>query len=110
VAACGPERSEIDGHRRTHRRVFGLEVLSGREVAHVRNDGRRESLDPRVERPHVAVVEPAAGGDAIFGLGELPLQFEEVRVGLQGGVVLGDVVKKMQNLRNIKNIKKSETI
>ena len=38
---------------------------------------------------HIAIEEPPGGGDAVFGVGELLLQGEEVCVGLQRGIRLG---------------------
>ena len=51
---------------------------------------RRERLDRRVQQPDLVVVVLPRVGDLRLGAGQLLLQRQEVRVGLQVRVVLGD--------------------
>ena len=85
-------RREVDlGHAGiAPQRLVHLEELLEREVAEPRDDHRRERLHPAVVVPDVAVVEAARGLEPVLGVGQLRLQREEVLVGLQVRVVLGD--------------------
>src|SRR6266536_333143 len=78
--ADGAERDLRD---RPHGLVLDLEVAGLLELEAVRDDVRRERLDPGVVVAHVGVVEPAAGRDPVLGVGQLALQVEEVLVRLQ---------------------------
>ena len=57
-------------------------------MEHAGDDVRRHRFDLGVVDPDVRVVEATAGGDPVLGLGELPLQLEEVLVALQIGIGL----------------------
>ena len=68
----------------------GLEVLGLADAEDVGDDVRRHRLDLRVEVPHGGVVVAAGRRDAVLGGGQLLLEGEEVLVGLEVGVGLGD--------------------
>ena len=53
------------------RRVLGLEVLAPLEAEHAGDHVGREASDLGVELADVGVVEPAARGDAVLGVGQL---------------------------------------
>ena len=76
-----------------------LEVLGLLQVHHRRHDRGRELLRLRVEVAHVRVVETAACGDAILGVGQLLLEVEEARVGAQRRVVFGNSKKPRKRAR-----------
>src|SRR5512134_2106366 len=70
--------------------VLELEELALAEVAHPRDDLRRQGLDLRVESLDLGVVETARRLDPVLGRGQLALELEEVLVRLQVGVRLGE--------------------
>src|SRR5436190_19537177 len=81
---------EVDLDRRADGLVLDLEVLRLLEVERRRDDRGGESLDARVERADIRVVEAPTRGDAVLSLRELLLQGEELLVGLELRVGLGD--------------------
>ena len=82
-----PSKSTCTGARDI---VLDVEELARRVVERLGQDARRERLDRRVQEPDLVVVVLPRVGDLRLGAGELLLQRQEVRVGLQVGVVLGD--------------------
>ena len=85
-------KSEFDFGRVDHRVVplRRLEIVAGRESEFAGEHGAGELANPHVVDFHAVVVALAGDLDAVFGSGELVLQAEEVLVGLQFGIVLGD--------------------
>src|SRR5439155_19560436 len=81
--------SEANRHR-TPGGLFDVEELPGPELPEGRNDPRREALDERVQRLHLVVVELTGERDLGFRSRELLLEGQEVLVGLQLRIVLGD--------------------
>lgn len=61
--------------------AIGPEAFGLPQVHHRRRDRRRELLRFRAKVAHVRVVEAAACGDVILGVGRLLLGIEKVRVG-----------------------------
>ena len=64
-------------------RVVDLEVGRLLELEQVGDDVGRHRLDFGVVDPHIRVVVAPTVRDPVFGLGQLPLQLQEVRVALQ---------------------------
>ena len=84
-------RSELHARRLGDRGgVVDLEELALREAEAAHEQRVREDLDLGVELAHAAVVEAARGLDLVFGVDQLGLQLQEVLVGLQLRVRLGD--------------------
>src|SRR5262249_7229773 len=70
--------------------AHGLEVRPRLEAAHAGDYVGRERLHRGVERLDRAVVELPRVGDLVLGVGQFALQPEEVLVGLEVGVRLGE--------------------
>src|SRR3954468_6092609 len=70
--------------------LLDLEVLALADAEGVGEDVARERLGLRVQAEHRVVVELPGVGDAALRSGQLLLQVEEVGVGLEVGIRLGD--------------------
>src|SRR5438067_1654716 len=87
----------VEGHM--HRIAGGLldlEVFASGEVEHPRDDDRGEGLDLRVVALHGVVVELPRVGDAAFRTRQLLLKVQEVLVGLEVGIRLGQREERLQ--------------
>src|SRR5918994_250225 len=87
VTAVG-DLAEADVRGLAYGRVVDLEVGRLLELEDVGDQVGRHRLDLGVVDPHVGVVVATAVGDAVLGLGQLPLQLQEVGVALQARVRL----------------------
>src|SRR6266571_4170029 len=82
-------------------RLVDLEEMPRLELAGTRDEVRRERLDPRVQLGALVVVELAGVRDLRLGRRQLLLQRQEVLVGLQLRVVLGDRDEPPESRRDL---------
>ncbi len=71
-------------------RRLELEEFHGGEMESAGDHVTREALDGRVQVADIAVVEAAGGLDLVLRIGELVLEREEILVGFEVGIGLGD--------------------
>jgi hypothetical protein len=86
---CAPIEVELDVRSLAAARS-ALEVSLLLESAHARDEARRKAADGDVVRRGHLVVALALDGDAVLGSFELRLQFEEVLIRLEVGILLDD--------------------
>ena len=80
---------------------FNLEEIRLVKVEHAGNDVAGEHLDLVVELEYRIVITLAHGADAVFRVGEFPLELEEVGVGLEVGVVFDHDIEVAESLAQL---------
>ena len=79
--------------------ISDFEKFALRETEQACDDIAREHIDLVVERQHVTIVEAAGSLNLVFRVRELPLQLEEVLVGLEIRIGFRDCKQALQRIR-----------